>query len=185
MILKDVVRNSACLLNREHVVKYLDGERVENSDAKEQTDIFVFCANLVINELAASFFSIKKTEKMQIENGQIKYSSFSERPLEFLKVENERGEQMPYKMSGDCLEIKGGSCFVTYKYLPPNYNLEDKIGFSDNRISSRILAYGVVAEVCLIERAFDESVSFRKRYSEEISKLVLPKTKSIRARRWI
>ena len=184
MILKDIVLNSACLLNREHVVKFINGECSDNLDAKEQTDIFVFCANLVVNELASSFFAMKKTEKVSVNNGQIEYSVFSERPLEILSVENERGEQIPFKERGKCLELKGTKVFVTYKYLPPNYNLNDKVGFYDNRISARILAYGVVAEVCLIERAFNESVSYRKRYSEEISKLILPKSKCVKARRW-
>lgn len=184
MILKDIVKNAACLLNREHVVKFIDGECEQNLDAKEQTDVFVFCANLVVNELASSFFAMKKIEKVNANNGQIEYSVFAERPLEILSVENERGEQIPFKERGNHLELKGNAVFVTYKYLPPNYNLSDTIGFSDNRISARILAYGVVAEVCLIERAFSESVSFRKRYSEEISKLILPKSKCVKARRW-
>ncbi len=185
MKLKEVVKNSAYLLNREHVVKYIDGDDVDNRDAKEQTETFVFCANLVINELASSFFSMKKTEKMNAENGRIKYTAFSETPMEIVSVENESCEEIPYANDGDALKVKAERCAVTYKYLPPTYGLKDEVNFEDKRVSARTLAYGVVAEVCLIERAFDESVSYRKRYSEEISKLILPKTKSVKARRWM
>lgn len=184
MQLKDIVKNSAYLLNREHVVKYIEGEDADNGDAKEQTDIFVFCANLVVNELASSFCSMKKIEKMDVEKGRLKYTAFSETPMEIIKVENDNGEEIPYANDGDALKIKAGRCVVTYKYLPPTYGLKDEVKFEDKRVTARTLAYGVVAEVCLIERAFDESVSYRKRYSEEISKLILPKTKSVKARRW-
>ena len=73
---------------------------------------------------------------------------------------------------------------VEYQYSPTNYALEDEIGYTEKDISSRVIAYGVASEVCIIEGEFEQAVMHHKRYVDEIALLTMPKNAMIKQRSW-
>ncbi len=183
MKISDIVKCTATYLARENVIEYLEGNTEISGDAMEQVDLMVRSVNLVINELADSFVPMIKTEKLSAENGKVYYSRFSESALEILSVTDADGREAGYEFSAEYLKTSADPAVVTYKFLPPNYDLNDSAEFS-KPVSARILAYGAAAEICLIERNFEESVCWRKRYADSVAKLTCPKSFLSARRRW-
>ena len=185
MNLKDVIKLSAVYLGRENVLKYLDGNLGSSHDVvMSQVDTLTRCANVVISELASTFIPLIKREKVVAINGKLYYSAFSETPLEILGMYDGE-EQEEYKILPEYIEVKKTILTVEYKYLPPNYGLTDEIGYSEQELPLRILAYGTTAEFCLTEKSFDESVMWRKRFSDAIAMMFAPKNRKIKQRSFI
>lgn len=182
MKIKDIIKTVALLLNREKVVKYLDVYGTENcpqtidTDVLSDVDLFCRCANLCIEELASTYFPMVKEETFSPSNGKIAYSGFNDKVIEVLNVYDDSGNQVNFKADCSFLFVDMGSCIVKYRYLPSIYTLTDEIGYDEKVIDGRIIAYGVASEICLVERAFDQSVIFRKRFIEEIENKLKPKS---------
>lgn len=186
MNVKDVVKYSATFLGRESVIKYLNGENTDADDNVLATvDTFTRCVNLVVNELAASYLPMTKKRIFKTDNGRIYYKDFSETVLEIIGVYDDCENEIPFTQSAEYVETVYSEYAVEYAYLPPNYGLTDEIGYKENVVSARIIAYGVAAEFCITERAFDESVMWRKRFTDALSKIIPLKNKRLRARRFI
>ncbi|MBQ9104422.1 MAG: hypothetical protein IJY57_05015 [Clostridia bacterium] len=184
MKISDIVNCVATYLARENVLKYLNGETENIGDAKEQIDTMVRACNLVIGELASSYIPMVKREKVIPTDSKVYYGSLTETAVEILAVENESGKSAVYDFSPEYLKTGVSPAVIVYKYLPANYDLNDTVGF-DAKVSARILAYGVAAEITLIERNFDESVNWRKRYTNAVSLLTEPKSFVMAKRRWL
>lgn len=176
MKLKDIVKHAAVFLGLEKVVAYIEnGTYSEDSNALYSTDVLTRCANLVINELACSYFPMKKTETVESENGKAYYSSFTETPLEIKSVKTANGEKAVYTVFPEYIATSDGTVEVEYEYLPANYDLNDNVGYSEKEIPSRVMAYGVAAEYSLTVKAFDESLLFHERYENALAKIIAPK----------
>ncbi len=183
MTVKEIVRLSAIYLNKENVVRYID-DGVDN-DALSAVNTLTVCANIIINEIATSFVPMTTREQVEIKNGRVYFSDLSQTPLEIIGVYDNSGDKLSFKSDGESIKIAATATCIEYKYLPPNYGLTDKIGFKDTDVSLRLMAYGTVAEYSLIERAFEESVTWRNRYVDALSAISLPQNKTVRARSFV
>ena len=183
MTVKEIVRLVATLLGKENVEKFLDGESGNFGDAERETDVICRCINMVINELACCYLPMVKKEKVTSLDGKIFFPTLSEQAVEIISVKNPYNEEIAYKIYPERLEVGESECVLEYRYLPANYDLEDTIGYED-KVPQRLIAYGTAAEVCLTERAFDESVMWRKRFTDTLTELVKPKNVILQKRRW-
>ncbi len=184
MLTIDVVKNVAILLNRQNVINFLQNQGENFGDAEEQTNQILSAVNLVVSELASSYIPMVKRESVRVEGNKIAIANLSERAIEIVDVTDQNSHPLKYFTRGFYIEVDAETAVVEYKYLPSNYGINENIEFIDARVTPRIIAYGACAETCLMERSFNESVTWRKRYTDEICKLVPPKSKTIKKRRW-
>ena len=185
MTIKDIIKISATYLGKNNVIGYLSENSGNYGDAVVQIDNLTRCANLVIGELAASYFPMEKSENKVSENGRVPFSSFTEEVTRVMDVCDLNGGKVSYKVKPLFIEVDCPSVVVKYRYLPSNYGLTDAIGYNETQVSARIIAYGVCSEYSIIERNFDESIAWRNRFNEEIKKLILPKNGTAKKRSWI
>ena len=186
MKLKDIVKYAAVYLGLEKVVSYIEsGAYSSDSNALYSTDTLTRCANLVINELACTYFPMRKTEQVACEDFKAYYSSFTETPLEIKGVKGLNGENADYSVFPDYLKTYESEITVEYEYLPPNYDLNDSIGYAEKDIPARVIAYGVAAEYSLTVKSFDESVLWRDRYEKALATMIAPKNANIKGRVFI
>jgi hypothetical protein len=108
-----------------------------------------------------------------------------ENVVKIIDVLNENGKPKKYVQYPDKIVTATGKTQIEYQYIPKNYQLDDKIGYTESDVSKTIIAYGAISELCLIERSFDESVMWRNRYMESLKKILLPKNKKIKQRSWL
>ena len=187
MKLKDVVKLSAIYLGREGVVNYLDSNGVGtySGDVISDVDTLTRCANMVVSELACSYIPLKSKEVVVSEDGKVSFTDLTETALKIIGVYDENGEEVPYEIFPEYIKTDKSTVKVEYEYLPSNYGLTDNLGYTERQVPSRILAYGVTAEFCLTERSFEESVLWRKRYTDAVSQLTTLKSGKIRQRRFV
>lgn len=186
MKLKDIVKYAALYLGLEKVVGYVEsGSYSTDSNALYSTDVLTRCANLVINELASTYFPIKKREEIACEDMKAYYSAFTETPLEIKAVEDLNGEKADYTVFPEYLKTYLNAVVVEYEYLPPNYDLNDTVGYSEKEIPARVIAYGVAAEYSLTVKSFDESLLWHDRYEKSLSHIIAPKNVSVKGRIFI
>lgn len=186
MTIKEIVKAAAGYLGDADVYDYLkDNDMFEKADKSLliAIDDYTRCANVIINELATSFVPMIKKEMFT--SREVKFSDFSERVLKIKNITDEKGNELSYKC--DCGKIASDvqPFVVEYSFLPPNYGFCDEVVFSRAEVTAAFLGLGVAAEICLLKRAFDESVFWRKRYSSFASGFMSPKNVSTKKRRWI
>lgn len=183
MTVKDIVKVQAMLVGREDVVDYLSG-KTDNPDTATlaTVDLMTRCINLTISELASTY--IPMVERFVSQGTEIFFSDLTDNILEILSVTDSFGNRKKYKFSPEKISGLNKGDVLEYSFLPPNYGLDERVGFSESKVPIRLLAYAGASEYCLTERAFDESVMWRNRYVSELSELIKPKNCEIKARRW-
>lgn len=182
MTVKEIIKVVATLLGREEVTDYLTGGERASDQTMRAVDLMVRCTNLVISELAGTY--IPMTETDAFDTTEIYFSDFKERIVKVLGVFDADGNQKRYTHCPDKIITGHGKTQITYEYIPSNYGIDDVIGYAETDAPLLMLAYGVASELSLIERSFDESVSWRNRFIDALKKVVLPKNKKIKERRW-
>ncbi len=182
MTIKDIVKLCAVYLNKEDLLK---DEQFLSNQALRETNVLTVCANVVISELACSYLPLIKSEKVTANGKRVYYSSLNERALEILSVKDEQGEDLSFTVLNEYVTVPQSQVVVEYRYLPSNYGLCDEIGYAEEKVPLRLIAYGTIAEYLLTERAFEESLTWRNRYNDMLSIMVLPKNSKIRPRSFV
>lgn len=183
MNIKDVIKTSALLLNREDVVNYLNlgqGDLETLSTVNKLTSL----VNLVISELASTYVPMIKVEQVVVKNGNVLYTNLSERVLGIVDVRDTNNVQLNFEVKANGIEVKAERVVVEYEFLPPNFDLGDIVNFSNARVDERVLSYGLIAEFCITEGRFEEAVTWHKRFVEELSLICCPKNVNTKQRRW-
>ncbi len=190
MTIKEIVKLSATYLGLYDVLTLLaktDGTGgISGGDEAgvKETNLLTLCANIIVNELACTYFPMIKTETKNTVNGKILFSELSENVTEIKRVENAAGREIPYVSGFDGIEVSESAAVITYRFSPPNYGLDETVAFKED-IPLRITAYGVCAEYCLTEKNFDESVMWRNRFVNSLCEFVKPENKRIKERSFI
>ncbi len=186
MKIKDLVKTAAVYLAEEKVLEYLEnGEYATDGNVLVAVDYLTRCANTVINELSSTYIPLVKKEKAISENGKIYFSSLKETALELVNVYNLNGDKAEFDFHPDYIEIPCGEWVIEYKYLPYNLGLEDDTGYKESVVGTRIIAYAVASEYLLLKRNFEESVLWRNRYTDALSKIIKPKNGKIPLRSFL
>ena len=190
MTIKEIVKLSATYLGLYDVLSLLaktdeTGGILSGDEAGvKETNLLTLCSNIIVDELACTYFPMIKTEKKNAVNGKILFSELSENVTEIKKVENVAGRDIRFVSGFDGIEVSEGVAVITYRFSPPNYGLDETVAFKED-IPLRIMAYGVCAEYCLTEKNFDESVMWRNRFVNSLCEFIKPENKRIKERSFI
>ena len=141
--------------------------------------------NLVLNELALSYVPMKVTERKTVTDGKVLFSTFTKTPLKILDVLNVYGESVFYSVSSTHVKVSENEVDIVYSYIPSNYGLGDTVGYKEEEISSRIIAYAVCAEYMLAISDFSGAVMWRKRFTDELENMFAPKSKKMKRRSFL
>jgi hypothetical protein len=186
MKIKDVVKLTALMLGREDVVGYLesDGQLTAGEDTLSTIDTMTKLVNLVISELATSYVPLTCSEEIIPTQGKVYFSKFKNNPLKVVSVSDGYGNNVNYNQYPEYMAVDR-KVVVEYEYLPKDLGIEDAFPYEERVVPSRVLAYGVCAEVCIVEANFDQAVMWHKRYVCALEELLLPKNASLKTRRWL
>ena len=166
----------------ERVKAYLDGE---SQDGKTETEALIRCFSTVENELALDYFPLTAEETLQTQTGAVYFSEFSRSAVRVLKITDEWGNSVPFKLYPDYLKAQSGLLHIVYCYTPQEKSIQDSSDFT-LFVSVRHFAYGMAAEYALSVGLFEEAAVFSKKYKDAIAASYrLSPSKKIRARRWV
>ena len=114
-----------------------------------------------------------------------KNKNLSERILEVCFVTNSLGEKVNFKVYPEYVKTAKGYVVIEYQYMPKPLTKSSEVFFSNNKLTERIIAYGVASEYALIENRFEESNMWDERFKQSLMVVLHPKNLKIKKRRWL
>ena len=186
MKIKEIIESCAVYLGKQEIIDYFNGSyEYDTTEIEKNVNSMVKLCNLVISELSCGYIDLVKTEEIDSYNNKINLSTLSQTAVKILEVFDEKGNAIPFKVNSEFIQPIGEAKLIKYKYLAPNYELEDIIGYSEKEISLSTFAYGLCAEYCILECRFDQALMWRNRYVESINMLLKPKNTTLKGRTWL
>lgn len=186
MTVKEIVKTAASLLSREDVVGYLSGETdAAGEDTLPTINTLVTLINLVISELAGTYIPMVKREEVNADGGKVYYTSLKDTPLKIKKVFDNYGKEIFFSDNALYIEVNEKNVVVEYEFVPPNYGLDENIGYTEKDVSVGTLAFGLLAEYSICKCAFDEAVMWHKRYVDGVNATRKPKNVTTKKRSWL
>ena len=185
MIIKDIVKNAALILGKNDVVSYLNGNTTVGHDTFETLGALTNLCYLVIDELACTYIPIIKKTAVTFVNGKYEINHLNGKVVRIIAVYDLEGQKVDFSAVENlvCANVKQGA--IEYEYLPQCSSIDDEVGYSENDISTAVLAHGVAAEYCITQNLFEQAVMYHKRYVDAIAEICAPKNKKIKARSWV
>lgn len=181
MQVKDIVKRAAKNLGREDLVESLEADRTAG-----EAGTLIDCYNLVENEIALEYLPLKAEEEFTPAEGGIVYARFSHAPVNVVKVQDRRGVRVDFELLPALLRLPEGvgPVRVLYAYAPAKKELSDASEFTE-KVSERLLSYGVASEFCLMRGQYSEAAVWERKYREALRAACSSSgTLRVRARRW-
>ena len=189
MIAKDVIKNVATFLGLTDLLNttLLDGANVPDENETKEINILIACCNMVLNQVASEYVTLKQKVNLTSNTGVIKYSSISSKIIvDVLKVKL-NGVEVPFNCAPENLETSPGNLEIEFAYQPTNCtNVNSQIDFNNFKLSSRVMAYGVAAEYCFINGNYDDALIWDNRFKTSLTNINRSRREmKIKQRLWI
>lgn len=185
MTIKEIIQSATLLLNRNYLDKYLEQGSSADQEVFDNIDKLIKLSNLVINELACTYVPMVKTETPLNVGSKLYFKDLTEKAMEVISVKDLSGNEVAFKHHHTYIKAEKSIGQITYRFSPKEFSLEEEIDFWEIPISARSLSYGLCAEFLLTEGSFDQALSFRKRYVDDVALIVCPKNRVIKERCWL
>ena len=186
MLVKDIIKTTSSMLNREDVLDYLNDKTQDvGQDTLPTINLLVNLLNLVVSELAGTFIPMIKSEEIKVNSNKIYYSDLEEKCIKVLCVYDDKGNKLDFEQSVEFIYVNADCAVVEYEFVPPNYDLESQIGYKESDITSSALSYGLASEYCICKGSFEEAVMWHERYVNSIYEKRKLKNATIKGRCFI
>lgn len=182
MLVKDIILESAIRLGVDEKVREVIEGRIPMC---EEFELLLRCYNTVENEVALDYIPLIIEEQFETETGVIYYEQLSQKPIRIVKTKDAWDNDIKCRIFPEYLKTQAGKITVCYACVPQEKTLEDESAFTQ-RVSKRLLVYGVLSEYCLASGLYEESAVWEKKYKDAVASAYRAKpAKRITARRWI
>ncbi|MBQ8885814.1 MAG: hypothetical protein IJY62_05560 [Clostridia bacterium] len=181
MTVKEVVLLAAEELGLgESVAAHLSG----GAEGERETAELLRAFNLVENEIALDYLPLYSEEEIESETGVIRFDGLSRAAVRILRVCDEYGNKLPFRLFPEWLKTQAGKVKIAYTYSPKEKGLEDKSDYV-LQASPRLLAYGIAAEYSLTKGLFEEAAVWDKKYKDALTAAYRARpSRILRSRRW-
>ena len=183
MLVKDIIKLACDFTDNEALAKKIDNNEDFTAEDQEMINKFLQCFNLINNEVASEFVPIKKVEQIEVVNGKISFTQFSNKPFKILYVKNSLGKKIRYKVFDDYIFAFCKKAIVCYSVLPEKLTIDDDF---ESFLPERIYAYGVAREFCFLKTKFDDADIWEDRFKNSLELLCRKSSCSrLPRRRWL
>jgi hypothetical protein len=197
--IKDIVYTAAVfgqlddvidLVEQDDTLRTVDNKVVSDKvgvveSSLDTLNLLVRCANLSIAEIATDYVPLTTTELVTVNGEFLPYDKLGKTVLDVVKVVSRGGTTVRYKMRPDGIQLPNGKITIEYKYLPPRYRWEDECDYKSGIITSRIVAYGVITEYCIISGLQDDAVLWDGRYRQSLINASSRTSRRVKAMQWL
>lgn len=178
MLLKDIIKEAATLLKLDAVLSLPEmGGNQTDAQAEKELELLKDCVNLVLNEIASDYVPLEFIEEVLVSDRKIPYTALSKTALRVKSVKNGKGRDCYFKVYPSYIYTDcDGVCRIEYCYIPVSaQNLDDTLEYNQ-RVTSRLIAYGTAREYCLIMSMYEEALSFDGRFKDSLQNAVRQNT---------
>lgn len=165
------------------------GERVrayyEGGDTgKKEAETLLRCFNLVENEVALDYLPLCCEDETESETGVVAYTLLSRPAVRVLRVTDEWGNKVPFKLYPEYLKAQPGKLKIAYTYTPKEKTAEDTSDYV-LQVSPRMFAYGMAGEYCLACGLYEEAEMWDRKYKDSLAAAYRSRpSRVMRSRRW-
>ena len=189
MIVKNVLKNAINYLGLTHLFNttMFDGAIAPTNDEQAEISTLINCLNLVINQVASEYVTLKDEVSINTSNGVVYFSKLSNRVVSDILNVKQSGIKVSYIIKPDRLETVPGQVEIEFAYQPRQINsLTETIDFSNFKLNERVLAYGVVAEYNFLYANYDDATIWDNRFKNSLANLIRPhRDVKVKERLWI
>ena len=185
MSIKTAVYDGAMFLQLDQVCEVIESGETPDDDTKKEIELLTRCANLVLVEIASCYYPLKTVEKVTASGGYIYYENLSKPIIDTYYIKNSAGEGVRFTEYFYRIAVRDGEYEIEYSYACPPLSLDDEIPYKNNRVSDRILAYGIACEYCVISGMVNEASIWQKRYYDALIGSGDKREKKVKARGWL
>ena len=184
MKVKDLIKDSAVMLNLGEVVDILEDGTKTDAEKQSATSVaeLVKLTDLSIRELCSHYMPVLSSCKITTTNKTYPLSSINN----FIRMESASIEDkmVDFKIINRVLVFEAdGTYDIEYASYPNINNLDDDVSFLQN-FGIDVAEYGLCAYYCLTKGLFDELDNFYQRYIKKCETLKDMKTFIMPQRRW-
>lgn len=179
MTIRDCIVKAAAYLGLKDIK-----EHYESEDTVEGGEFLEMATN-VVAEICCDYYPLKISEQTEADgDGLIRLGTLTKPVIDVFKI-IKGGVSVPFLIKYDRLEVGFcGKCQIEYSYMPSLAGLDTELPFTD-RVSERVIAYGIAAEYALIN-APEDAPLFDKRFKDALKKAVIQKSeKRVKGRDWL
>lgn len=156
-----------------------------DESGEEAAQQLLHCFNIIENELALDYLPLKAETEVESPTGVIAYSDLPKNVVRVLKVQDQWGNDVPFKIYPEYLQAQSGTFKVAYAYTPEEKTLGGESDFT-LFASVRLFAYGMASEYALMNGLYEEAAVWEKKYKDAIKRTYrLNVGKTLRSRRWV
>ena len=165
------------------VERYLEGE--ESEEGKKDAELLLQCFNHVENELALDYLPLTEEEETYSSTGVLFFADLSRAAARILRVEDEKGNSLKFRLFPDHLQTQAGKLKVIYAYAPEEKTMDGESDYQ-TEVSERLFIYGMAAEYAIENGLFEEAGIWDRKYKDAISAAYkATPNKKIASRRWV
>lgn len=169
---KEILKNVCVYLGKEEILASSlfeeNGEELTELQTKEVNKI-LNCINLVTEEIATEYLPIYNEKEVNLTNGEIIVLDIDENIHEIISIKNKFGKNLKFKyVNGKivCLATKAKICYTT---KPKSVvKIEDEVENFAERLTARVLGYGVASEYCYLEMLYDDATIWETRFKNAL-----------------
>lgn len=169
MEIVNIIKSACVFLQKDELLDLteLGGSTTSTTAQKKELSMILRCLNLVYNEIASDYIPLIKTEIKIPNNGEILFSTLSEKILDVKRIEDKYGLRVDYKLYPNRILTIDGEVEITYSYEP-----DELASFSSNmesfseKLTERVVAYGVAMEYSFISGLHDDASIWETRFKD-------------------
>jgi len=166
MTIKEILIVVSRYIGKEKEVgAYLDSA---NPEGQLITETLLKIFNIVENELALDYLPLIAEDVVSTTTGQVDFSKLSKAAVRILSVKDEDGKSVKYDLFTQYLVAQPGELKIRYTYTPTIKGFYQETDYK-LYASSRMIAYGMVAQYYYVNGMFDEGEIWNKKYREAIA----------------
>lgn len=156
----------------------------QNSDPRLNylVNALVVCYLRLITE----YVPLEREQSITVSGGSFDTTTLSEPFFDVIKLVDDKGENVKFRLRGRTLLAEDGSYTLRYGCLPQsNPTLGGTLEVAP-QITMPLLARGVAAEYALSSMMYEESLLHERKYKEGLMKVLTPRAaKQLTVKRWI
>ena len=173
MIVKEIIKDCALLLNREDISSYLDnGVADDYVTASKDASVLLNAYNLISQEIACEYLKLEYVEAFKVKDGKVNFEDFKYTPISIRSVKDKRGNKISYEIEDGKIYVNFSEIEVSYVYSFDKKGLNDLSGFEFTPITSKILQYGTVTEFLLIKGLYEEAALYNSKYLDGLASAI-------------
>ena len=152
----------------------------------QKANTFLTCLNLIIEDIAKDYLPLLCEEEIAFTDKKFEYNKLSNVISDVIKLQTLTGLSLKFKCFPSFIKAETNKAVITYTYLPDEVTFGQEFNFFDNKLTPRIIAYGVAMEYLFLNSLSDESAIWESRFLNSLESALRKKHNvTLPKRRWL